>query len=638
VIGTVYGLPAAGLVLTYSTTGVLNLANGAIGYVVAEFFYWFVAKQGWDPIEAGAVCLLVIAPLIGFILWAVVFRRLEGAPLAVTLVSTVGLAVALPAMMRMALPHEQVFAAPGLIKDGFKAYHLIGLTITGHQLVAIVGGFVAIVLLLALLRMTPLGLTMRAVVDNKAVSSLVGTRTNIVSAAAWMLGSFLAGLAGILLAPILNIDAAVFTELTVASLSVALIGRLRSVGAAYAGGLGLGLLSALAIKYGPQTGVLAGAVRPALPFALLVILLLTGGRAIDATQAHKDEAATPPVPLPPKTTPLARGVRIGIAIVALSIPLFLTDYWNGILVLGVGFAVIFLSFSIAVGEGGLVPLGQAAIAGVGAFSAGLLVNDHGWPLLPAVVVGAVTAAAIGLVLGLIGLRLGRLGFGLLTLAFALFADRFLFRVEDLVPDLGANFGIPELFGFRFDSQRDLLYLFVVVFAIFGLAVWWLRRSGLGLYWGAMRSNAEAAECTGLRTSSLRIAAFVLASFIAGVGGSLIGVYQRNLGPESVAVLTGLVWVAVAVTIGARGVLAPLIAGLVYALLPAILAEWSGARLAELPVVLFGLGAVSLAPDPRGVVVSTTETIQGLAAKWRKRAPIRPTPKPIGALADGRDEA
>src|SRR5690349_24958182 len=91
--GAAYAIAASGLVLTYSTTRVFNIAHGAVGMVFA-FVYWDLSqKQGMPAWLALAVVLLLLAPAFGFFLQRVVVRNLGNAPVGVSLVVTVGILV-----------------------------------------------------------------------------------------------------------------------------------------------------------------------------------------------------------------------------------------------------------------------------------------------------------------------------------------------------------------------------------------------------------------------------------------------------------------------------------------------------------------------------------------------------------------
>ena len=95
-------------------------------------------------------------------------------------------------------------------------------------------------------------------------------------------------------------------------------------------------------------------------------------------------------------------------------------YWTATLAAGIAFAVTFLSFTISTGNGGILCLGQAGIAAMGAIVAGRLATDAGLGLPLSLIIAVLCAAVCGVVLGAVGTRLDQVGFALVTLAFALF--------------------------------------------------------------------------------------------------------------------------------------------------------------------------------------------------------------------------
>src|SRR5580704_7045851 len=97
-LGSIYAIASAGLVVTFVSTGVLNLAFGSMAYVVARFYYWLNTQHGWTTVDAGLMAILVMAPLFGMLLYAVLFRFVRDRPMLVKLVVTIGLSVALPAI------------------------------------------------------------------------------------------------------------------------------------------------------------------------------------------------------------------------------------------------------------------------------------------------------------------------------------------------------------------------------------------------------------------------------------------------------------------------------------------------------------------------------------------------------------
>ena len=86
----VYAVAASGLVVTYTTTGVFNFAHGAIGMIVAFSFWQMSSTSAWDlpVLPSFLVCVLVVAPALGWLLERVLMRRLSGASTLTTIVAT----------------------------------------------------------------------------------------------------------------------------------------------------------------------------------------------------------------------------------------------------------------------------------------------------------------------------------------------------------------------------------------------------------------------------------------------------------------------------------------------------------------------------------------------------------------------
>ena len=103
-VGSIYAISALGLVLTYTSSRVFNFAHGAIAYGIAVFYYYLTRQNGWSIATAAPFTILVVAPLVGLALYFVLFRGLTNATPTVRLVSTVGLWVAIPALVRILFP------------------------------------------------------------------------------------------------------------------------------------------------------------------------------------------------------------------------------------------------------------------------------------------------------------------------------------------------------------------------------------------------------------------------------------------------------------------------------------------------------------------------------------------------------
>jgi len=365
----------------------------------------------------------------------------------------------------------------------------------------------------------------------------------------------------------------------------------------------------------PSGSLLATAFEPAVPLIVLIGFLLVGPTIEQDARVATSHAGDRPEP--PGTLGLTgRGVRLAIVVaVAIVVPLLLTPYWMAAVAAGVTTGVVFLSFTV-LGSGGITSLGQAAYAGFGGFFTAFLITSHGFPALPAVLCGGVVAALAGLLVGLVTTRLGVLSLAIMTVAVAGFFDQFVVEMGWLVPNAGGStLARPVLPGLSFVSDRAFGYLMMVVFGLLAVVLNRVLHGPTGLALRAVRSDETLSKAIGLSPRKIRLLVFGSSSFIAGIGGALLGMYQLHLGQGDVATLVGMVWLAVIVTIGWRRPAEALTAGLVFYLMPAAFTLWLPQSWSQLPTVLFGLGAVALAQAPDGVMSMYGGHLRTLQARF-----------------------
>jgi branched-chain amino acid transport system permease protein len=603
VIGAVWAIIGSGLVVTYSTTRVLNLGFGGIAYALAEVFFNLRSSYGLDGVTATIVVVLGIAPMLAVALWWLVFRHLESAGIVPTLVATIGLAVAFPAAAQLFFQHPPVYVAPGILDNGSGIINIGVSHVTRNQATALAGSLAVGLLLTAFLRLTHTGLETRAVVDRRDVAQLMGVRTPAVGLLSWVIGVQLAALAGVLLAPVTQLDASAFLQMTVASLSVALAAGMSSIPVVYAAAVLLGVLSGVLTNYAGS--FMSVGLDPLLSFAVIAVLLLARRSPI-ATASER-------ISRRPTEKPRKRyGVGAVATVLIVVLPLVLSDYWTGLVAVGIIYAVLFLGFTVSIGDARILPLGQSAFAGLGAFGAGYAMTHASLPLLIAIPVGALFAGICGVVLFALGVKFGQLEFGLLTLAFAVLCDNMLFLQSSFVPLGGYSFPGTSLFGLiEIGSQRSIYYLAAVVFALGAVGILTLRRRVTGLEMRAVAQNLRAAQATGIPVRSYRAGAFAIGTVLAGLGGGLLGLYQQQVSPDDFLTFTGLFWLAVLVTMGRLSPIAALAGGIAYSIIPAIFSHFLSGRWDNMPALLFGLGGLALAQDSRGVVSQVRTVTNGL---------------------------
>ena len=614
VFGSIYALAASGLVITYVSTGVLNFAFGAFAFFIARFYYYIHVEKEWGILASAAMSLLVLAPFMGIFFYMVIFRFLRLSSQLIKVVVTIGLSVVMPVLAEIIFGNDEIFQAPGLAPQPVSVYKWFGTAVTLDQVISYACVIGIVILGFLILRFTEAGLSVRAMVDSEAMTSLSGSNPSRIAAGVWVVSMMLAGLSGILAAPVIGLSSAKYTLLIAAAFAAVIAARLRSLPIAVAVGLLMGVAGSLVQYYLPPDSEVTANIVPAIPFAFVTISLIVniirsgrvneeegvGGaldRAITPNGGSRLAASADSENLYPKfnfTFPIIIFAFFCI------LPLLFASYWLSIFVTAIALAVIFLSYTLVTGEGGMLWLCQITFAGVGALASAQFATEHGWPVLLAIVMGGVIAAAIGVVIGLLTIRLGNLYVALVTLTFGLLMERLVFNLQTF-----ANFGQGVAIS-RPDfasTDKAFAYLGLAIFAIFAILIVNLRRSTTGLALNAVRWSENASRTMGLSVIQMKMLVSGLAAFVAGVGGGLYALSFKQAVPLDYATLLGLVWLAVLVTFGVRSNIAALVAGFML-LMPAAFIQtvlkldspWS-----LMPVLLFGLGAIGLAQNPEGVV-------------------------------------
>ena len=628
VVGSVYAIATLGLVLTYSSTRIFDFAHGSIAFFLGITFYELVVDRGWNAKVAGLFTIFVVSPLLGFFLWAVLFRRLADTPPYVRLVSTIGLFVAVPAITRVVYGNDERFAKPSVLWEPPHQYRWLDVPIDSDQVAVLVAAVLVALVMTFLIRATPFGLSIRATVDAPKMAEVAGFNTAAVSAGAWMVGMTLAGIAGVLLGSYRGFDELQYTFLILGSFAAVVIARMHSLLLAFAGSILLGLAQELSksrqvqdFLYGiidrdSSWAVVVNNLPACIPFVVMIGFLLAYrglGRerfAVDTRTSAEPvvEATQRSQSLPVRLVPLA----VLLAGVLLA-PLYLSGLWQGIVAKGLALAIAFLSITIVTGEGGMISFAQITFAGVAAAITADFATNRGMAVLVAIPLAALIVVPIGLLAALPSLRLGDLYLALATLAFALLVQNTYFQL-DSVNNFDNGVKVPRPQGFGDDTS--FFYLLAGLFVVVALLVRTIKRSTTGLNLSAMRSSEPATATLGISIVWSKLATFGISAFVAGIGGGLYATYSGAAVPRQYLPLLGVVWLAVVVTWGVRSITGALLAGLSYAVFPQLVVEQlTGEAWRELPTILFGLGAIGLARDPRGVV---HQIVFGHRERLRKR--------------------
>jgi ABC-type branched-subunit amino acid transport system ATPase component/branched-subunit amino acid ABC-type transport system permease component len=649
VSGAIYALIASGMTLTYATTGIFNLGFGGVAFTSAFMYFELHSGLNWPVLPAALVTLVVVGPLLGWALDRLILGRLGRATDSAKLMAVVGILIAVPALGKWFVSllvndghfniptGDQVYLAPGVGPSPPVVWHPFAqLTITSDEVIVFGVAALLAVALWLLLHRTPLGLQMRAATDRPELAQLMGINRSFATGSAWIVGTTLACIAGIIGAPILNsLDPTTYTTAIFVATAAVVVGGFRSIPLAYAAGLALGVAQNLVAGYATFAQSILG-FNTSVPFVVLLVAVVLLGRNRERRAGSVAEDAVPADAVDDRPAWQRHAGWLVPALVLLGYLFFVAGgYWISVFTEGLALALVFLSFVVVTGLGGMVSLAQAAFVTAAGLTAGVLIDHYHLPWLVGFVGGTAVAALIGAVVAIPALRLGGLALSLATLALAFLCDDVLFQWNWLRGgDQGWQISRPVLGPLHFSDNKTL----AVTLLLLVLAVAWLirnlTRSASGRQMAAVRASEPAAASSGISPTMVKLRLFTISAALAGAGGVLLVTYNQQATNVNYVTEVGLVWLATAVLWGVRRPLGAVLAGLTSAVVPALLSNgfhwpswvptflsWNGTHSVWLPNVLFGLGAITMAQDPEGILSS----IRNGRSRRRRPAPAAAPP-------------
>jgi branched-subunit amino acid ABC-type transport system permease component len=592
--GAVYAIASMGLVLTYSTSGVFNFAHGAVGTLATYVFFTLRVDAGLPTPLAMAVALFGVAPVLGVVIDRLLLRRLDGAPPATYVVTSLGLLVALQGLSVAVFGADTRSVAAIFPR---RTFHLFDVTVGVDQAIVVGLAVVIAVALAALLHHTRFGLRTRAVVDDRELCELAGVNTSATTTASWVLGCFLAATAGILFSPFVQLDAVLLTLLVIQAFGAAVVGRLQSIPLTNLGAYGIAIGAALATKYAAGRPSLAG-LPTSLPFMVLFGVLLLAGRAwlpaAGAGRAAPGWQRRLPTGFP--TRLLAGGVAV-----AAVLPLLLNSSRLLTATATLIFVLIFASLSLVIGLSRQVSLCHAVFAVFGATSLSHLVGG-GVPYPAALLLAALAVVPIGAVVAIPAIRLSGLFLALATLGFGILAQYLLFPLPAVFgPDSLVR--IPRTGWLAGDHAFYYVVLAVVTAAVLAVRTVWCSR--LGRLLRALADSRVAVESLGVEPTTARVLVFCLAAFLAAIGGGLLGSLFQVVNLTSFDFFQSLVWVAVLVAAGSVSLGGSFLAAVLWVAFPA--AVTSPTVNNWLPVA-YGVAAIVFAQVPNGLAAAAAASL------------------------------
>jgi branched-chain amino acid transport system permease protein len=527
VLGLLTALLAMGMALVYRANRVINFAQADLGFVPTSLAVGLIVFSGL-PYLFGFGVGLAAAVALGAIVELALVRRFSRASRLVLTVATIGITQLLAVLALLVPRMWDQSAASQRIPPPVDWKLTIGTFIlSANDLIALILAPVAMVGVAVFLGATRLGTAIRGSAERSERALMLGIPVAWLSTLVWAIAAGLSFLALFLRAGILGVPlgAALNLSTLVLALAALVIGRLRHLPTVATAAVALGILE-YGVAWNATSPLL---VTPIVGAAVLVALLLQRrqyGRA-DRDEAAAWRLADEVRPLRPGVArlPLVRLLRWGTATLILVglvlIPLLLrTDQIIKATAVGV-FAVIGLSLVVLSGWAGQISLGQMAFVAVGAAVSGKCTITWNVDMSLSLTLGGVAGAVAALVVGLPALRLRGLYLAVTTLVFALAVNSWLLNRQFFgwVPQERIE-RLP-LFGVIDVSTPTRFYTYtLVVLALVYLGLRGVRHSRTGRAIIALRENELAAQAFSVSPVRVKLTAFVISGFVAGVAGGL----------------------------------------------------------------------------------------------------------------------
>jgi len=272
IAGAVYTMASAGFSLIYGVCGFVNFSHGSV-IAVAGYVLFFLFKIAGINFWLSAFLAVGFSGAFGFLINRFIFKKFRKKKASALILLLVGFALLLFFEALLMILFGADVKTIGFIKIA-KGQEIFGAIITPLQIVILFVSLFLFVCLLFFMKKTKTGKAMRAVADNKDVAEIVGISSEKIFSWTFVLGSLIAGCAGVLLALEQNLEPTMGTGLMIKGFTASIIGGIGNVPAAVLGSFLLGLAENFGIWFLPS------GYKDAIAFVVLFIFLLARPQGI----------------------------------------------------------------------------------------------------------------------------------------------------------------------------------------------------------------------------------------------------------------------------------------------------------------------------------------------------------------------
>jgi branched-chain amino acid transport system permease protein len=580
---------ALGVVATYRGSGYINLSTGAIA-MLGGYAFWSLTsgKIASLPYAVALPLALIFVLAVATLLEFVVYRPLRNTSPLARMVASLGVLLVCQSSMLLAFGITQQ-PAPSVLPT--RLIHLLGsgITLDRFLLAAIV--IAATIALSAIYKWTKFGLATRAASENEVAAQLSGVSPAAISLSNALIAAFLAGSLGILASSVTQLDPSTLPLQIIPALAAALIARFTSFGLTTVAAFGIGILDSLlqlasTKSWFPQSGGVAiPGTTDLLAFLIIIGVLFWRGSRIPG----RGEVQETRLPQAPRPQHLWRSALIFGGGAAVLLVVFPFDFRNALINTLIGL-LIALSLVVITGFVGQISIIQLALAGAAGFTISHMASNFGITFPVAALAGITVAVALGVLTAISAVRVRGVSLSVVTLAGAVAIDNFGFQnttwggggLGSPVPEMhwfGVDFGPNAGFRGIDGNQPSPIFGWVVLICVVltCVGVGYLRRGKLGQRMLAIRSNERAAAAVAINPRSVKLYAFMIAAFIAGLAGCLYAYNFGSVSADRFDAFTALSLIAFAYAGGITLISGAVFAGLIsaQALIPYALQKWFG---------------------------------------------------------------
>jgi ABC-type branched-subunit amino acid transport system ATPase component/ABC-type branched-subunit amino acid transport system permease subunit len=627
--GAVFGALALALAVTYRSSGVLNFATSSLAIYGAYTYSFLRNGYLYNPIPGikskidigdglgmwpALIVSVLISALVGVILYVAIFRNMRTASPTAKAVGSIGVMVLMSGLMMRSVKENDIQAVKAIFPED--TWTLGSLRINSDRFYLVLTIVAVAVVLAAIFRFTRFGLATRASAETEVGAVVSGLKPERIAIINWAISGAVSGLAGILIAPLTPLQPGIYTLFIVPALAAAVLGRFTALTPAVLGGIAIGMLQAEAQFLGfkwPWT--LSSGNSELVPLILVLVVLLVNSKPLPTRGTLMEKSLG--------KSPRPYSVLLPTVVFSLvgAIALMITDgNTRGSIAVSMIMAMIALSQVVVTGFAGQLSLAQLTLAGAGGFALSHLTEGLGVPFPIAPILAGVVAMVIGVVVGLPALRIRGLLVGIVTFTLAVVLESGWFRNMDFNNNDGGT-GSPikdaKFFGIDLSVGTGLTYpklafclMVLVTLVLVSVGVAWLRNSRLGAAMLAVRANEKSAAAAGISVVQVKIIAFAIGSFIAGLGGSMLAYKQSIVTFDTYSAIAGLGVLAVVYIGGITSIYGGITAGLlaqggfIFTLIDKSfsITQWFG--------IISGLGLIfNVISNPEGVVAPTHKFLE-----------------------------